>query len=315
MGPHGDGDIEKIESESRRPISTVVFVIAMQAEAQPLVNKFGLSETSDSPLGKGLPWVLYHGLHKDLRIYVVCPGKDAASGICCSTGAVSIVCINGAGIDSVGTVPASLITFASIQALQPDILINAGTCGAFKVRSSFTFSFSLSVLVRMPCLIIFEFASLIADWLNNIQVKGANIGDVFLVSDVVFHDRRIPIPMFDLYGVGLRQAFSTPNLLKELNLKIGRLSTGDSLDMSTQDESLIIANDATLKDMEGAAVAYVAELLKVPVIFLKAVTDLIDGDKPTAEEFLQNLAVVTSALEETATKVINFIHGKTLSDL
>ncbi|KAL0698602.1 hypothetical protein Bca4012_054724 [Brassica carinata] len=232
MGPHGDGDIEKVESESHRPISTVVFVIAMQAEAQPLVNKFGLTETSDSPLG----------------------------------------------IDSVGTVPASLITFASIQALQPDILINAGTCGAFKV-------------------------------------KGANIGDVFLVSDVVFHDRRIPIPMFDLYGVGLRQAFSTPNLLKELNLKIGRLSTGDSLDMSTQDESLIISNDATLKDMEGAAVAYVAELLKVPVMFLKAVTDLIDGDKPAAEEFLHNLAVVTSALEETATKVINFIHGKTLSDL
>ncbi|KAJ0229975.1 Nucleoside phosphorylase domain-containing protein [Hirschfeldia incana] len=123
--------------------------------------------------------------------------------------------------------------------------------------------------------------------------------------------------MFDLYGVGLRQAFSTPNLLKDLNLKIGRLSTGDSLDISTQDESLIIANDATLKDMEGAAVAYVAhaELLKVPVIFLKAVTDLIDGDKPTAEEFLQNLALVTSSLEEIATKVINFINGKTLSDL
>ncbi|XP_056856869.1 5'-methylthioadenosine nucleosidase-like [Raphanus sativus] len=181
-------------------------------------------------------------------------------------------------IDCVGTVPSSLVTFASIQALHPDILINAGTCGAFKV-------------------------------------KGANIGDVFLASDAVFHDRRIPIPMFDLYGVGLRQAFSTPNLLNHLNLKIGRLSTGDSLDMSTQDESLIIANDATLKDMEGAAVAYVADLLKVPVIFLKAVTDLIDGDKPTAEEFLKNLALVTSALQETATNVINFINGKTLSDL
>ncbi|CAN6916555.1 unnamed protein product [Brassica oleracea] len=96
------------------------------------------------------------------------------------------------------------------------------------------------------------------------------------------------IPMFDLYGVGLRQA----------------------LDMSTQDESLIIANDATLNDMEGSAVAYVAELLKVPVMFLKAVTDLIDGDKPTAQEFLQNLSLVTSALEETATKVTNFINGK-----
>lgn len=66
---------------------------------------------------------------------------------------------------------------------------------------------------------------------------------------------------------------------------------------------------------QGAAVAYVADLLKVPVVFLKAVTDLVDGDKPTAEEFLQNLAVVTSALEETATKVINFINGKNLSDL
>lgn len=61
--------------------------------------------------------------------------------------------------------------------------------------------------------------------------------------------------------------------------------------------------------------AYVADLLKVPVIFLKAVTDLIDGDKPTAEEFLKNLALVTSALQETATNVINFINGKTLSDL
>ncbi|CAH8305583.1 unnamed protein product [Eruca vesicaria subsp. sativa] len=266
MGPHGDesSDIEKSEeSRPSRPISTVVFVIAMQAEAQPLVNKFGLSETiSDSLVGgKGLPWVLYQGFHKDLHIYVVCPGKDPASGV-----------------DSVGTVPSSLVTFASIQALKPDLLINAGTCGAFKV-------------------------------------KGANIGDVFLASDVVFHDRRIPIPMFDLYGVGLRPAFSTPNLLKELSLKIGRLSTGDSLDMSTQDETLIIANDATIKDMEGAAVAYVADLLKVPVIFLKAVTDLIDGDKPTAEEFLQNLALVTSALEENATNVINFINGKSLSDL
>jgi len=67
--------------------------------------------------------------------------------------------------------------------------------------------------------------------------------------------------------------------------------------------------------LQGAAVAYVADLLKIPVVFLKAVTDLVDGDKPTAEEFLQNLTVVTAALEGTATKVINFINGRNLSDL
>ncbi|WP_284120962.1 hypothetical protein, partial [Klebsiella pneumoniae] len=77
-------------------------------------------------------------------------------------------------------------------------------------------------------------------------------------------------PVFDMYGVGLRQAFPTPNLMKTLNLKVGKLSTGDSLDTSPKDEASIVSNDATIKDMEGAAVAYVADLLKVPAIFVKA---------------------------------------------
>ncbi|KAJ8433942.1 hypothetical protein Cgig2_001871 [Carnegiea gigantea] len=182
------------------------------------------------------------------------------------------------GVDCVGTVTASLVTYASIQALQPDLIINAGTAGGFKA-------------------------------------KGASIGDVFLATQVAFHDRRIPIPVFDLYGVGLRKAFSAPNLVRDLNLKTGKLSTGDSLDMSPHDEASIIANDATLKDMEGAAVAYVADLLKVPVIFVKAVTDIVDGDKPSAEEFLQNLQAVTAALDESVAKVVDFINGKCLSDL
>lgn len=66
---------------------------------------------------------------------------------------------------------------------------------------------------------------------------------------------------------------------------------------------------------QGAAVAYVADLLKVPIIFVKAVTDIVDGEKPTAEEFLKNLAAVTAALEEKVTQVIDFINGKCLSDL
>lgn len=85
--------------------------------------------------------------------------------------------------------------------------------------------------------------------------------------------------------------------------------------MSPHDEASITANDATVKDMEGAAVAYVAELLKVPAIFVKAVTDIVDGEKPTAEEFLQNLAAVTATLEEVVTQVIDFISGKCLPEL
>ncbi|CAK9162058.1 unnamed protein product [Ilex paraguariensis] len=267
MAPSLNDKSEKVAEESmasqlqNRPISTIVIIIAMQTEALPLVNKFQLSEDPDSVFPKGVPWVRYHGIYRNLNINIIWPGQDTVLGV-----------------DCVGTVSASLVTYAAIQALQPDLIINAGTAGGFKA-------------------------------------KGACIGDVFLASDVAFHDRRIPIPVFDLYGVGLRQVFSTPNLLKDLNLKIGKLSTGDSLDMSPQDEASIIANDATIKDMEGAAVAYVADLLKIPAIFIKAVTDIIDGDKPTSEEFLQNLAAVTAALDQAVTQVVDYISGKCLPEL
>ncbi|KAK9165198.1 hypothetical protein Scep_000389 [Stephania cephalantha] len=245
----------------KKPVSTIVIIIAMQTEALPLVNKFQLVEDHDSVFPKGVPWVRYHGTYKDLFINIIWPGKDAVLGV-----------------DSVGTVSASLVTYASIQALKPDLIINAGTAGGFKA-------------------------------------KGANIGDVVMVSDVAFHDRRIPIPVFDQYGIGARSTFLTPKLVKELDLKVGKLSTGDSLDMSPQDEAAINANDATVKDMEGAAVAYVADLLSVPAIFIKAVTDIVDGDKPTAEEFLQNLVAVTAALDQAVTKAVDFISGKCLSEL
>ncbi|XP_010066237.2 5'-methylthioadenosine nucleosidase isoform X1 [Eucalyptus grandis] len=265
MAPHGDGSGAAEEAAAggaeKRPVSTIVILIAMQAEALPVVDRFQLVEDQDSLFPKGVPWVRYHGTYKDLNINLISPGKDPSSGV-----------------DSIGTISASLVTYASIQALKPDLIINAGTAGGFKA-------------------------------------KGASISDVFLASEVAFHDRRIPIPVFDLYGVGLRPAFSTPNLVKELNLKVGKLSTGDSLDMSQQDEATIFANDATIKDMEGAAIAYVADILKVPAIFVKAVTDIVDGDKPTAEEFLQNLATVTAALDQTVCQVVEFMNGKCLSDL
>jgi 5'-methylthioadenosine nucleosidase len=234
----------------------------MQTEAAPLVEKFQLiTEPDSSVFPKGVPWVRHHGKYKDLNINIVSPGKDKLLGV-----------------DSVGTVSASLLAYASIQALQPDLIINAGTAGGFKA-------------------------------------KGASIGDVFLASDAAFHDRRIPIPVLDQYGIGSRQALPTPKLAEELNFKVGKLSTGDSLDMTPHDETSIIANDATVKDMEGAAIAYVADLLHVPTIFLKAVTDIVDGDKPTAEEFLQNLVAVAAALDQAATQVVDFINGKCLSEL
>lgn len=94
-----------------------------------------------------------------------------------------------------------------------------------------------------------------------------------------------------------------------------KLSTGDSLEMSPVEKESIENNDAAIKDMEGAAIAYVADILSVPIIFIKAVTDIVDGGKPTAEEFLNNLAAVTATLQQKVTQVVEFINGRCLEDL
>jgi len=75
------------------------------------------------------------------------------------------------GVDSVGTVPSALATFLALAKNDDaedstiDLVLNAGTCGGF-------------------------------------SIKGAEIGDVFLTTGVANHDRRIPIPGFDTYGIG-----------------------------------------------------------------------------------------------------------------
>lgn len=67
-------------------------------------------------------------------------------------------------------------------------------------------------------------------------------------------------------------ASSWHQFLSEFHLshivQVGKLSTGDSLDMSPQDEASIIANDATIKDMEVTfqlCLSFVG-LLKLPWI-------------------------------------------------
>ena len=67
--------------------------------------------------------------------------------------------------------------------------------------------------------------------------------------------------------------------------------------------------------LQGAAVAYVADLLAIPVISLKAVTDIVDGNKPTVEEFLENMLLAASALSRTVPLVLNYVSGKSIADL
>jgi 5'-methylthioadenosine nucleosidase len=69
--------------------------------------------------------------------------------------------------------------------------------------------------------------------------------------------------------------------------------------------SLLI--EASVKDMEAAAIAWVAELSSTPFFSLKVVTDIVDGERPTHEEFLENLSSAASVLQKKLPEVIDFV--------
>lgn len=191
--------------------------------------------------------------------------------------------VHGTGVDNVGTVPASVATFLALQKMKTDadpahLLINAGTCGGF-------------------------------------ARKGAEIGDVFLTTAVANHDRRIAIPDFTPYGIGRIESTSVENLASHLNAKLGICTTGNSLDFHELDTHHMLANDASVKDMEAAAIAWAAEIWDTPHFGVKVVTDIVDGEKPSHEEFLENLGTAANSLQDALPKVIDYVCDKKHDEL
>ena len=56
-------------------------------------------------------------------------------------------------------------------------------------------------------------------------------------------------------------------------------------------------NEVVVKDMESAAIAYVCEKSSTKYIGVKSITDIVDGDIPTAEEFSKNLRSASNSLQ------------------
>ena len=72
-------------------------------------------------------------------------------------------------------------------------------------------------------------------------------------------------------------------------LKRGIVTTSDSLDVDGRDLELMTGEGAVVKEMEAAAVAWVCKQLGCPFVAIKAVTDIVDGEEATREEFESNL--------------------------
>lgn len=234
----------------------ITYIIAMQAEAQPFIEHYGVKEVPGffSPL----PCRLYRtdiagASGNPVRLNIVCNGQQHGS-------------------DLVGCEAASVATLAAIEKLHPDIVINSGTCGAFRAH-------------------------------------GADIARVYIGTACMFHDRRVPgDDQWGTQALGNYPVWEGAGALAQaLGLDTGKVTTGSSLDMQPCDLQIIRENGGRLKDMEGAAVAFVCSLTGVPVMFVKSVTDLCDGGAETYEEFSRNLAAACRALKEANTRVIDYL--------
>eukprot|EP00887_Chlorella_sp_A99_P000548 scaffold17.g548.t1 len=159
-----------LQEHEDRTIRCIVLLVAMEAEAAPMVDSLGLKRDEPAAIPPPAPCV-----------HLVTFGKCKVNGV-----------------DQVGTVPAALMTYLAVQSFSPDVVISAGTAGGFRGR-------------------------------------GAAIADVFVSTLMVNHDRRIPIPGFDSYGVGEFAALPTPALQAALALKSGVVTSGNSLDYTAQD--------------------------------------------------------------------------------
>lgn len=171
-------------------------------------------------------------------------------------------------LSRVGTQAAAIATTLAIECLGAELLVNAGTAGGFASRCS-------------------------------------AVGDLYLASRAFYHDRRIPISNdWQCYARGDYPLFCPREWLDRYDLKEAYVSTGNSLDFVERDLDLLHAVGAHVKDMETAAIAEIAELHGIGLVALKSITDIVDGERPTADEFMANLTSASSKLVSGLEKLL-----------
>lgn len=230
----------------------ICYIVAMEAEAKPFIEKYGVEKVEGA--FDPLPCLLYeHQLNEKDTLYIVVNGSVHGSSL-------------------IGCEAATLATIKAIDRIHPDLIVNSGTCGAFKKN-------------------------------------GAEIAKVYVSNAVMFHDRRVPgDDEWGTQALGNYPIYERAQEIAEaLQLPMGKVTTGSSLDMQPCDLEIIEENGGQLKDMEGAAVAFVCQLMNVPCLLVKSVTDLVDGGEKTIDEFLRNLSHASEELSKVNLRIVDYL--------
>ena len=237
-----------------QPIRRVAFLFALTAEGMGFAEQLGLEDRGR--LDPRLPAHWWSGRvgSLPLEIAVAFAGRDPDHGV-----------------DRIGTVAAALAGYKLCRAFEPDLLVNAGTCGGF-------------------------------------QARGGEVGSIYVADGgILFHDHHIQIPGWDAFGVGRIPAGPTNEVVEALGAVRGVVSTGDSFTPTPQELAFFEREQVAAKEMEAAAIARLARDLGIPFLAVKAVTDLVDAPEPEHEAFERNLARVSSLLQVRLSRFVDWL--------
>jgi 5'-methylthioadenosine nucleosidase len=242
-------------------IEKITLTFAMCAEADPIAERLGLGPTR--VLRKGLPALIRNGRCGAVNITLSVQGVDPVHGV-----------------DRIGTESAALTAWVLAEEHEPDLLINAGTCGGFEAR-------------------------------------GGSVGKTYLASGhFLYHDHVIPIPGFRELGEGRIPVAPYPAVKRLLEIESGPVSSGASLTTNDHERAFFDREEVIAKDMEATAIASVARDLDLPFMALKTVTDLVDHPEPSQDAFQRNLASSTGQLTDHLESLLRFLaEGRSLSEL
>ena len=234
----------------------------MEAEAQPLIQQ--LKAVEQEQFFAPLPCRLFTATLPAATLTIEEPATSSQANFSILNSQFSInIVTNGRQHDRdlIGCEAAALTTAVAIQRLKPDLVISSGTCGGWKR-------------------------------------KGAEVGQVYIANGAMFHDRRVPGDnAWDTQGLGNYPVWEgSYRLAERLQMPMGKVTTGSSFDLLPIEEQYIDANGGELKEMEGAAVAFVCSMYHIPVMLVKAVTNLRDMPSDDITDFQAHLKQVSQRL-------------------
>jgi nucleoside phosphorylase len=174
-------------------------------------------------------------------------------------------------LDSFGTDAATLSTHLGIRTFSPDLVMSTGVAGGFKTQ--------------------------------------ACIGDVYLSKESVrYFDRRVSItsPDYQDYAIGFYPVADASQMAADLGLKTGIVVTGGSFENSLIDDRQIRNLQASIVEMEAAAVAKMSMLYQKQFMAAKAVVDF-DDEVGFASQFDSNFATATTNLATQLLKIFDYL--------